>query len=193
MYLYLNNFRKFSTSAISRNLKPLKISVGTSQKGTNVLSVKWNTDKEVAYPAVWLRDNCQCPKCYQKTAMARLSLMRNLNVDIDISRAEIINPDQVNGQNCENETIYNFHFQIKIQWEDGHESHFNAKFLAKYGPQGTSADHFGHSGESRNLHLWNSHYQIERFDFENIKVDQETLYNWLHGKTKLVTNFAPKI
>ena len=34
------------------------------------------------YPAVWLRDNCQCPKCYNKNANARLLLMKDLDVDI---------------------------------------------------------------------------------------------------------------
>ena len=34
------------------------------------------------YPAVWLRDNCQCPKCYNKHANARLLLMKDLDVDI---------------------------------------------------------------------------------------------------------------
>ena len=90
---FLNICRKLST--LRTALKPVKVSVTKSPKGTNVLSVKWNTDQEVDYPAVWLRDNCQCPKCYQKTAMARLSLMRNLNVDIDIPKAEILNQDQV--------------------------------------------------------------------------------------------------
>ena len=33
------------------------------------------------YPAVWLRDNCQCPKCYNKHANARLLLMKDLDVD----------------------------------------------------------------------------------------------------------------
>ena len=90
---FFNICRNLST--LRTALKPVKINVATSPKGTNLLSVKWNTDQEVDYPAVWLRDNCQCPKCYQKTAMARLSLMRNLNVDIDIPKAEIIDKDQV--------------------------------------------------------------------------------------------------
>ena len=54
--------------------------------------------------------------------------------------------------------------------------------MAKYGPQGTSADHFGHSGEFRKLHLWKSDYQIERFDFQGIKSSKDVLYNWLNGK-----------
>ena len=41
-----------------------------------------STEDVNEYPAVWLRDNCQCPKCYNKHANARLLLMKDLDVDI---------------------------------------------------------------------------------------------------------------
>ena len=34
------------------------------------------------FPAIWLRDNCQCSKCFSKHAKARLVLMRNLDLDM---------------------------------------------------------------------------------------------------------------
>ena len=45
----------------------------------------WNTEAKEninEYPAVWLRDNCQCPSCYNKHANARLLLMKNLDVEV---------------------------------------------------------------------------------------------------------------
>ena len=54
----------------------------TTLKGTPVLSVKWDTGKEETYPAVWLRDNCQCPDCYVESAMSRKLQMKNLDVNI---------------------------------------------------------------------------------------------------------------
>ena len=165
---FLQLARKLSTIPASsirsatQLLKPLSANVSKTKKGTSVLSVKWNSDKEVQYPAVWLRDNCQCPKCYQKTAMARLSLMRNLNIDIDIPKVEILENDQ-----------------IKIHWNDGHQSHFKPNFFAKYGPNGTSADHCGLSTDKRNKQLWKSDHQITRFDFGDITTSKITLYNWL--------------
>ena len=41
------------------------------------------------YPAVWLRDNCQCPSCYNKYANARLLLMKNLDVDVKPERVSV--------------------------------------------------------------------------------------------------------
>ena len=165
---FFNLFRALSTipsvskKPASQLLKPLNVAVSKTTKGTSVLSVKWNSEKEVHYPAVWLRDNCQCPKCYQKTAMARLSLMRNLNIEIDIPKVEIVENDK-----------------IKIHWNDGHESFFKPNFFAKYGPDGTSADHRGLSTDARDVQLWKSNHQMKRFDFEEITSSKITLYNWL--------------
>ena len=41
------------------------------------------------YPAVWLRDNCQCPSCYNKHANARLLLMKDLDVDVQPDRVSV--------------------------------------------------------------------------------------------------------
>ena len=34
------------------------------------------------YPHVWLRDNCQSPESFHPVSKARLTLMRDLDVDI---------------------------------------------------------------------------------------------------------------
>ena len=34
------------------------------------------------FPAIWLRDNCQCSKCFSEHAQARLVLMRDLDLDM---------------------------------------------------------------------------------------------------------------
>ena len=41
------------------------------------------------YPAVWLRDNCQCSRCYNKHANARLLLMKDLDVDVKPDRVSV--------------------------------------------------------------------------------------------------------
>ena len=42
------------------------------------------------YPAVWLRDNCQCSKCYSKHANARLLLIKDLDVDVTPNQLSVI-------------------------------------------------------------------------------------------------------
>ena len=34
------------------------------------------------FPAIWLRDNCQCSKCFNEHAQARLVLMRDLDINM---------------------------------------------------------------------------------------------------------------
>jgi hypothetical protein len=59
-------------------------------KGTEVLSVQWNNNKvEAQYPAVWLRDNCQCPKCYQNSALARKLVMKDLDAGISMTEPKL--------------------------------------------------------------------------------------------------------
>jgi hypothetical protein len=59
-------------------------------KGTEVLSVQWNNNRvEAQYPAVWLRDNCQCPKCYQNSALARKLVMKDLDAGISMTQPKL--------------------------------------------------------------------------------------------------------
>lgn len=58
-------------------------------KGTDVLNVVWSNQKTQEYPAVWLRDNCQCSKCYQASALARLSIMKNLDTEIELTEPKV--------------------------------------------------------------------------------------------------------
>ena len=45
------------------------------------LVVKLSNGESLDYPFLWLRDNCQCPKCYNGSAFARFILLREFNVD----------------------------------------------------------------------------------------------------------------
>ena len=55
-----------------------------------MVKVKWQNDNnEFLYPLVWLRDNCQCPNCFHPKSKARLSLMRDLDVDIKVKDVNV--------------------------------------------------------------------------------------------------------
>lgn len=47
-----------------------------------MVEATWADGKKSRYPYVWLRDNCQCTKCFHEFTHARLLLMRNLDVNI---------------------------------------------------------------------------------------------------------------
>lgn len=52
--------------------------------GTHLLQVLWHSGEESLYPAIWLRDNCQCSDCYLDSAKARKLLVEALDVNIGI-------------------------------------------------------------------------------------------------------------
>jgi hypothetical protein len=45
------------------------------------------------FPAVWLRDNCQCPQCYHHESRARKILMRELDITIVPKSAEYVSSE----------------------------------------------------------------------------------------------------
>ena len=49
---------------------------------TFTVSIHWNDGNYDDFPGVWLRDNCQCPKCYSKEAGNRILLMENLDANV---------------------------------------------------------------------------------------------------------------
>ncbi|CAH6788138.1 Bbox1 [Phodopus roborovskii] len=52
--------------------------------GAHLMQIFWHDGTESLYPAVWLRDNCQCSECYLHSAKARKLLLEALDVNIRI-------------------------------------------------------------------------------------------------------------
>ena len=52
--------------------------------GAHLMQIFWHDGAESLYPAVWLRDNCQCSDCYLHSAKARKLLLEALDVNIRI-------------------------------------------------------------------------------------------------------------
>lgn len=52
--------------------------------GAHLMQILWQDGAESFYPAVWLRDNCQCPDCYLHSAKARKLVVEALDVNIGI-------------------------------------------------------------------------------------------------------------
>ena len=67
----------FSISA-KTNPNPTLVSVANNYK-SECVELKWNGNETNQYPYLWLRDNCQCPSCYNASSMSRRLLMRQLD------------------------------------------------------------------------------------------------------------------
>ncbi len=48
---------------------------------SRLLKVNFSDVESHSYPLPWLRDNCQCPKCFHPTSKARHFLLKNLKCD----------------------------------------------------------------------------------------------------------------
>jgi hypothetical protein len=80
-------------------LEQLRISAYSAAAAANVcldgdVLVVQSGSEEHKFPAIWLRDNCQCPKCFHKDSQARLVLMRDLDHSMKPSRVELLGEEQ---------------------------------------------------------------------------------------------------
>ena len=70
-----SHLARFSTSV---NPEPISVTVANNYK-SECVELKWTGKESYQYPHLWLRDNCQCPNCYNASSESRRLLMRDLN------------------------------------------------------------------------------------------------------------------
>lgn len=90
-------------------IKKILVSANTS---SDKVVVKASSGEIYEFPIIWLRENCQCPECFNHSAMARSFLMENLDLSIKIKEVEVTQYDDV-----------------AISWSDGHQSTYLASWL----------------------------------------------------------------
>ncbi|EDO40404.1 predicted protein [Nematostella vectensis] len=133
-----------------------------------MLHVHWKNNQINRYPYVYLRDNCQCPKCYNS-----LLLQRNLDsiseVDLDVKPKAVEVRDD--GK------------QIHITWPNEHISQFNSAWLHnKKLPE--SDDLTGKMKlNKKGVEFWNKSMlqgKLVRFNYEDVMTKKSALFEWLH-------------
>lgn len=78
----------------------------------SVLEVKWKSGETSSYPHIFLRDNCQCPKCFHPDTKSR-QLDTFQDIDMDITAKKIVHNQS----------------HVTITWPDDHESRFEHTWL----------------------------------------------------------------
>ncbi|XP_042886153.1 gamma-butyrobetaine dioxygenase-like [Penaeus japonicus] len=104
--------RDVSTSVTSDLHRPQPGLVSASQ-GHNTLKVWWREEESDEYPYVWLRDNCQCPDCFLRSASSRLFRVSGLSLDVRPKDVQVSDDGSF----------------LHVVWEDGHRSAYEAKWL----------------------------------------------------------------
>lgn len=149
-------------------------------QGNKVLQVTWQNDTQSLFPFIFLRDNCLCPQCYEKSAKQRL--FETLSVELNIEAQNVI-------FDAEQQSL-------EITWPNGHTSVFESTWLAeRQFPKSKDEQIEKSKGYFPKKLLWDSSFDVPTADFQSILTDDFVRYSWLsdlatYGLT-LIKN-APK-
>ncbi|VFV34705.1 gamma-butyrobetaine dioxygenase [Lynx pardinus] len=135
--------------------------------GAHSLHIFWHDGAESLYPAVWLRDNCQCPDCYLDSAKARKLLIEALDVNTGIK-----------GLTFDRKKVY-------ITWPNEHYSEFEADWLKKRCFSQQAREKLQRELFLPECQYWGSELQLPTLDFEDVLKNDEHAYKWLSSLKKV--------
>lgn len=134
-----------------------------------MMNITWQDGTSHRYPYIYLRDNCQCEKCFFKESGQRLL---NVVQDVDIN----IKPDKVE--------VIDDGTKLSITWPDSHVSLLEAdwlfeKCLSESESEATDCEEV----TTRKVTLWGSEFKdkVPCLKFENILNDEEVQFDWLNS------------
>ncbi|XP_046611402.1 gamma-butyrobetaine dioxygenase-like [Neodiprion virginianus] len=167
--------------------KQKRVALGNHEINSLTLSQKrdilaLDTDNNtLKFPTIWLRDNCQCPACFQRHSQSRTIDWGKFDFGVKPLSAKLVESE------------------LTIEWSDNHRSNFTLDWLIER----------SFTEEKRKL-FRNKIYRFERttwgadefgkylkkFDYKSVLNEDSTLLNWLESLTKygvaIVTNVPAK-
>ncbi|XP_004755940.1 gamma-butyrobetaine dioxygenase [Mustela nigripes] len=135
--------------------------------GAHLMQVFWQDGSESLYPAVWLRDNCQCPDCYLDSAKARKLLIEALDVNIGIQ-----------GLTFDRK-------KVCITWPNEHYSEFEADWLKKRCFSQQAREKLQRELFLPECQYWGAELQLPTLDFEDVLKNDEHACKWLSTLKKI--------
>ncbi|XP_007181049.2 gamma-butyrobetaine dioxygenase [Balaenoptera acutorostrata] len=135
--------------------------------GAHLMRILWQDGAESVYPAVWLRDNCQCPDCYLDSAKARKLLIEALDVNIGIKDLTFDRK------------------KVHITWPNDHYSEYEADWLKKRCFSQQAREKLQRELFLPECQYWGSEFQLPTLDFEAVLKDDEHAYRWLSRLKKV--------
>ncbi|XP_028012511.2 gamma-butyrobetaine dioxygenase [Eptesicus fuscus] len=135
--------------------------------GAHLMQILWQDGTESFYPAVWLRDNCQCPNCYLDSAKARKFLVESLDVNIGIKDLSFDRK------------------RVLITWPSEHYSEFEADWLKKRCFSQQAREKLQRELFFPECQYWGSELQLPTLDFEDVLKNDEHAYKWLSSLKKV--------
>lgn len=122
--------------------------------------------KDLKFPYVWLRDNCQCEQCFHESAKSRILDWTKFDLNVKPK-------DVVKGENS-----------VQISWTDGHTSEYRLNWLKFRSFTEENQRRYNEILYKPAKITWNKDTFNEAFtkqDYNEILISDEALYNWLHN------------
>ncbi|XP_068844941.1 gamma-butyrobetaine dioxygenase [Capricornis sumatraensis] len=135
--------------------------------GAHLMRIIWQDGTDSVYPAVWLRDNCQCPDCYLDSAKARKLLIEALDVYVGIKDLMFDRK------------------KVHIMWPNDHHSEYGADWLKKRCFSQQARERLQKELFLPECQYWGSEFQLPTLDFEDVLKDDEHAYRWLSSLKKV--------
>ncbi|CAH1250332.1 BBOX1 [Branchiostoma lanceolatum] len=133
-------------------------------EAARMVEVEWSGGGVSRFPYVWLRDNCQCPQCFNPDSRSRLVLMLDLDVNVSPVRVEV----QAGGSS------------LSVEWPDGHQSQYDRHWLRErcFSTQALSERQ---RDWHRKTQLWGAElaHNMPKADFPALLTDDRALYDFL--------------
>ncbi|XP_049792672.1 gamma-butyrobetaine dioxygenase-like isoform X2 [Schistocerca nitens] len=134
-----------------------------------LVSLQLPSGEHHKFPIMWLRDNCQCPKCFNSQQMSRIIYWDEL--DTNVKPADI----QADGE------------KLSVKWSDGHSSQYTLEWLQNrsFHPE----DQKKWLDETYRLPKagWNAeNFEsiLQRFKYSDVVNSQEHFRGWLEAMAK---------
>ncbi|MPC53614.1 Gamma-butyrobetaine dioxygenase [Portunus trituberculatus] len=67
------------------------ISAVDFQPDEKILKVRWASGDVDSYPYLWLRDNCQCTKCFHPMSQSRRVMLKDLSLSLNCKDIKLPN------------------------------------------------------------------------------------------------------
>ena len=162
---------KFCTSTLFPKASSKFVVVDPSElpkvnKQEDSLVLIFEDGKKRIFPFIFLRDNCQCAKCFHPSSKQRL-FNTAFEVELDLKP----------------KATWNDNGSVHLEWDDGHISSFSHKWLQDRTFPATNADITSKSSCGLTPIHWANNLQdkIPRYDFEELITHESTLLSWLES------------
>ncbi|KAI8513908.1 Gamma-butyrobetaine dioxygenase [Branchiostoma belcheri] len=157
--------RRFTTSSERRKgHESAVMGKAALNEAARMVEVEWSDGGVSRFPYVWLRDNCQCPQCFNPDSLSRRVLMNDLDVNVSPVRVEL----QAKGS------------LLSVEWPQGHQSQYDCQWLRErcFSTQALSERE---RDWQRKTQLWGAElaHNLPKADFPAILRDDRALHDFL--------------